>query len=217
MKRNTIVVDIVDDHKMVLGGLRDMLKSLPGIRVGNIYNSGSDLLAGLTLKEPDVLLLDIQMPDVRGDELAALISKTYPAIKIIAITGYNTKDYAKLMLDAGVSGYLLKNTDEHKLLCAIETVYNGEQYIEPSIKERLNNDARDNSVFSPLGVKPTLTRREKDMLRLILDEMTSQEIADKLGLSLRTIENHRVSLMQKLDAKNLAGIVKRCFQLRLLD
>jgi len=211
----TITVDIVDDHKMVIGGLRDMLESLPGIAVGNTYMHGSSLLKGLQKTRPDILMLDIEMPDVRGDELAALISRAYPEMKIIAITGYNTTDYTRLMLDAGVSGYLLKNTDEHKLLLAIETVYKGGQYIEPSLRDKLNNEMYGPSTFTTLHVKPALTRREKDILRFILEEMTSQEIAAKLGLSLRTIENHRVSLMQKLDAKNMAGIVKRAFQLGL--
>jgi len=211
-----ITIDIVDDHKMVVGGLRDMLKSLPGIAVGSTYEHGSALLKGLQKRQPDILLLDIQMPDVRGDELAALISRSYPVIKIIAITGYNTTDYARLMLDAGVSGYLLKNTDEYKLKLAIEVVYKGGKYIEPSIQDKLNNDLYGPSSFTPFGVKPALTRREKDILQLILEEMTSHEMAEKLGLSLRTIENHRVSLMQKLDAKNMAGIVKRAYQLGLV-
>lgn len=212
-----IIIDIVDDHKMVIGGLKDMLRTFPDITVRNTYENGKSLLLGLQREQPDILLLDIQMPDVRGDELTVLISRSYPLIKIIAVTGYNTTDYAKLMLDSGVSGYLLKNTDEHKLRLAIETVYSGKKYIEPSIQERLNNDLYGPSKFEPLGVKPTLTRREKDMLNMILDEMTSQQMADKMGLSLRTIENHRVSLMQKLDAKNMAGIVKRAFQLGLTD
>ncbi len=212
-----IIVDIVDDHKMVIGGLRDMLRTFAGIKVGHTYENGTALLQGLQQEQPDILLLDIQMPDVRGDELAGLIARSYPAVKMITITGFNTTDYAKLMLEAGVSGYLLKNTDEQKLRLAIETVYKGRQYIEPSILERLNNEQYGSGRPEPFGVAPTLTRREKDMLHMILDELTSQEMAEKMGLSLRTIENHRVSLMQKLDAKNMAGIVKRAFQLGLVE
>ncbi len=208
-----IFIDIVDDHKMVIGGLKDMLKTFSDITVRNTYSNGKELLRVLQKHQPDILLLDIQMPDVRGDELSVLISRSYPQIKIIAITGYSTADYARLMLNSGVSGYLLKNTDEHKLRLAIETVYKGAQYIEPFIQERLNNELYSSSKIDLFGVKPILTRREKDILDMILNEMTSQQMAEKMKLSLRTIENHRVSLMQKLDAKNMAGIVKRAYQL----
>lgn len=211
-----ITVDIVDDHKMVIGGLKDMLRTIPNIIVGNTYENGRTLLPGLQLSQPDILLLDIQMPDVRGDELAALLTKSYPSVKIIAVTGYNTTDYARLMLDCGVAGYLLKNTDEHKLRLAIETVYKGGQFIEPYIKDKMVNEAYGNAPLEPSRVKLSLTRREKDMLKMIMDELTSQQMAAKMGLSLRTIENHRVSLMQKLDAKNMAGIVKKAFQLGLV-
>lgn len=211
-----IKIDIVDDHKMVVNGLKDMLHSLEGMAVGCTYSQGYALLQGLQKGQPDVLLLDIQLPDVRGDELAALVSKSYPAIKIIALTGYNMTEYARLMFDEGVSGYLLKNTDEHKLRTAIETVYNGGQYIEPVIREQLQEERYRSSGTEAFGVKPNLTRREKEILHMILKEMTSQEMAAEMKLSLRTIENHRVSLMQKLDARNIAGIVKRAFQLGLV-
>jgi len=210
-----IVVDIIDDHRMVINGLRDMLASLPGIRTGNIYENGLDLLKGFGKELPDILLLDIQMPDIRGDELASLVLRSYPAVNIIVVTGYNTTDYAWLMLDTGVMGYLLKNTDEYKLRLAIETVHKGKTYIEPAIREMLDKEQREQS-SALSGLHAPLTRREKDILRLIIDEMTSQEIASRLNLSLRTVENHRVSLMQKLDAKNVAGIVKKAFQLGLV-
>lgn len=211
-----ITIDIVDDHKMVINGLKDMLHSLQGMQVGHTYNQGSALLKGLQQAQPDVLLLDIQLPDVRGDEVAALVARSYPVIKIIALTGYNMTEYAKLMFDAGVSGYLLKNTDEHKLRTAIETVYQGGTYIEPAICEQLQEERHRTSAAAPFGVKPSLTRREQDILNMILKEMTSQEMAAAMHLSLRTIENHRVSLMQKLDARNIAGIVKKAFQLGLV-
>ncbi len=211
-----IIIDIVDDHKMVIGGLKGMLMTIPGVTLGNAYENGKELLKGLQKQQPDILLLDIQMPEVMGDELAALILKSYPAIKIIAVTGYNTTNYAKLMLQAGVSGYILKNTDEFKLQQAIAAVYEGRKYIEPSIHDKLKQEQLGTGARAFSGLKPTLTRREKDMLQMIMDEMTSHQMAERMGLSLRTIENHRVSLMQKLDAKNMAGIVKRAFQLGLV-
>lgn len=212
-----IIVDIVDDHKMVINGLRDMLKSFEGIKLGRTYNSGNELLDGLLTARPDILLLDIQLPDINGDELAAVVGQAYPAVKIIAVTGFNTAAHARLMLEKGVSGYILKNTDEHKLNLAIRNVYQGGKYIDPVIQEKILNDLYGNERNRSLGYKPVLTRREKEILNLIMEELTSQQIADRLQLSLRTVENHRVSLMQKLDAKNIAGIVKRAFQLGLVQ
>lgn len=211
-----ITVDITDDHKMVINGLRDMLGSIPGMQVGQTYEEGTALLQGLQKIQPDVLLLDIQLPDVRGDELAKLITRSYPLVKIIALTGFNMAEYARLMLDAGASGYLLKNTDEHKLRVAIETVHQGGKYIEPAIHDKLNEERYGSTEKAELTVRPNLTRREKDILELILKERTSTEMAEALKLSLRTVENHRVSLMQKLDARNMAGIVKKAFQLGLV-
>lgn len=207
-----IIVDIVDDHQMIIGGLKEMIKRIPSIQLGHTYNNGVALLHGLQKQQPDVLLLDIQMPDVNGDELAALISKSYPSIKILAVTGFNTVDYAMLMLEKGALGYLLKNTDEHKLQLAIETVYKGKKYIEPSIQEKINNETQNNTSKG----KPVLSKREKDILQLLLEEYTNQQIADKLFISLRTVEYHRMSLMLKLDAKNVIGMVKKAVQLGLV-
>ncbi len=209
-----IRVDIVDDHKMVISGLTDMLRTLKGVEVGASYETGSKLLAGLQRSQPDILLMDIELTDVRGDELATLVAKSYPQVKIIAITGYNLVEYALLMIEAGVRGYLLKNTDEHKLRTAIETVYDGGRYIEPIIREKLDNETPSSEAVN-LAIKRSLTRREKDILNMILKQLTNQEIAKELNVSVRTVENHRISLMQKLDARNMAGIVIKAYELGL--
>lgn len=194
-----------------------MLKGFDGIELGHTYDTGSALLAGLAVHQPDVLLLDIQLPDMNGSELAVIIGRAYPTVKIIAVTGFNTAEHARLMLEKGVSGYLLKNTDEYKLNLAIQSVYQGNKYIDPVIQEKILQDLYGNDKDRDLGYKPVLTRREKEILNLIMEELTSQQMADRLQLSLRTVENHRVSLMQKLNAKNIAGIVKRAFQLGLVQ
>lgn len=193
-----------------------MLKGFGGIRLGYTYDNGNALLAGLTLHQPDILLLDIQLPDITGEELAVIIRRVYPMIKIIAVTGFNTAEHARLMLEKGVSGYILKNTDEYKLSQAIRNVYEGGRYIDPLVQEKILNDLYGADNTRSAGYKPVLTKREKEILNLIMEELTSQQMADRLQLSLRTVENHRVSLMQKLNAKNIAGIVKRAFQLGLV-
>ncbi len=216
-KVKDIVVDIVDDHKMVIMGLVEMINDFEGVRIGHTYHDGTSLLEGLAQQQPDILLMDVQMPDVRGDELAALVAKAYPEVRMIAITGFNTSEYARLMLEKGVLGYVLKNTDEFKLKEAIEQVHKGEQFIDPVMQGKILNDLYRNEKTKSGRQQPMLTRREKEILHMIIEEMTGQQMAESLDLSLRTIENHRVSLMQKLQAKNTAGIVKRAFQLGLVS
>jgi DNA-binding NarL/FixJ family response regulator len=210
-----IIVDIVDDHKMVLSGLKNILLSFDNIEVQHMYTGAIALLEGLKESQPDVLLLDIQMPDGNGEELISLIRKSYPLIKILVITGFDTTYYAKSMLEKGASGYLLKNTEETSLWQAIETVYEGGQYIDQAIQQKLLREVLSNQ--KELGQIPPLTRREKDILRLIMQEETSREIALKLNLSMRTVENQRVNLMQKLDVKNTVGLVKKTIEWKLLD
>jgi DNA-binding NarL/FixJ family response regulator len=212
---STIRIDIVDDHKMVLAGLKNILQGFPNIVVGNLYDNGTELIKGLKIKQPDVLLMDIQMPDVSGEELAPLINKAYPDIRILIMTGFDTTYYAKSMMEKGATGYLLKNAAEATLKEAIETVSKGAQFIDPSIKDKLLQELLQSSHIDK--AIPTLTRREKEILGLIMQEQTGQQIATALNLSLRTIENQRVNLMQKMGVKNTVGLVKKTIEWKLID
>lgn len=209
-----ITIDIADDHKMVLAGLKNILQAFPNMQVKNTYGCGIDLMKGLKKTQPDVLLLDIQMPDVSGEELAPLINKTYPDVRILVITGFDTTYYTKTMFQKGALGYLLKNTNEIILKQAIETVFKGERFLDPTMRDKLVQDVFE---VEKNTTTPTLTRREKEILKLIMQEQTSQQIADKLHLSLRTVENQRVNLMQKLEVKNAVGLVKKTIEWKLLD
>jgi DNA-binding NarL/FixJ family response regulator len=210
-----INVSIVDDHPMVLAGLQQLLGSFENINVSNTYSCGKDLLQGLKDSLPDVLILDIQLPDQNGEELTKIIRKTYPQINILAMTSIDTPILIKNMLKAGCLGYLLKNADRQSLIAAIETVYRGEQFITPAIKELLFQDML--GVRRQANARVVLTRREKEILQLIAIENTSQEIADKLFLSLRTVENHRKNMLQKFDVKNMVGLVKKSMEYGLLE
>lgn len=201
-----ISLAITDDHAIILNGLQKMLADVPNIKITGIYNNGDELLEGLTEKQPDVMLLDIQMPGKTGIELAGIITKTYKQVKIIALTNIDVTAQIKKILQQGVMGYLLKDASPATIVNAIETVHNGEQFIQEELKQQLLNS------FSQHNVKPIVTRREKEILQLIVDEFTNQEIADRLFLSLRTVENHRNNLLQKLDVKNTAGLVKVAIQ-----
>ena len=178
-------------------------------------NCGKNLLDSLTKLQPDVLLLDVQLPDITGNELARIISKKYPAIAIIALTSLDNTYYVKDMLQHGCKGYLEKTASQETILQAIEQVHQGNIYLEQKTKTELLNEVikaqKKNSNI------PVLTRREKEVLQLIVADYSNKQIADKLFLSERTIENHRFNLQQKLNVKTPVGLMKIAMQMGLIE
>jgi len=211
-----IKVGITDDHPLVVKGLQNVLSAYPHLVVSHTYATGEELLAGLRREQPDVLLLDINLPDKTGNELIRVISKKYPGIRVLALTSIDSSFHVKDMMQHGCMGYLLKNADAEMLVQAIERVYAGEEFLEPELKDRLLRSMLKIKKQAE-HIRPTLTRREKEILQLIAGEYTSQEIAQKLSLSQRTVDNHRFSLLQKLHAKNSIGLVKSALQLGLIE
>ena len=212
----SIRVAIVDDHLLALRGICSMLADYKQITVTATYTSGAALLEGLAQEQPDVLLLDVLLPDLSGKELAPVITARYPQVRMIALTSLEGPAVVKSMMQRGCLGFLLKDTTEENLVSAIEHVYRGVEFIEPTLKEYISQ----NMVHyrkSGQQVMPELTTREKEILQLIAAEYRTQEIADKLFISFRTVENHRYSIMQKLDAKNAASLVKLALQMGLLE
>jgi DNA-binding NarL/FixJ family response regulator len=201
-----IRVAIVDDQVIILNGLQKILADAPHVKIEGVYNNGDDLLEAMEKNIPDVLLLDIQMPGKSGPELAVIIAKKYPSVKMIALTNVDVISQVKQMLQKGCLGYLLKDVSPEILLKAIETVHNGEQFLKEDFKTQLLNSLSGNES------NHLITRREKEILKLIVEENTNQDIAGKLFLSLRTVENHRNNLLQKLQVKNTAGLVKVAIQ-----
>lgn len=210
-----IKVTILDDHPLVIGGLVSMLQLYSKIRIIGTYTSGPLLLESLAKNRPNILLLDIQMPEMSGHEVAAIVAKQYPDIKMIALTTIDNVHQMKNMMKSGCKGYLLKSADPHLVLEAIENVIDGKIFIDQSIQQQLLNGT--SKTRPQAGEKPQLTRREIEVLRYMVDELTSQEIADKLFLSLRTVQHHRFSVMQKLGVKNTAGAIKAALQWGLVD
>ncbi|MFA6060475.1 MAG: response regulator transcription factor [Taibaiella sp.] len=209
-----IKVAILDDQFIVLNGVQQMLQDNKDMRLSGVYQNKEELMSSIFVNTPDVLLLDIRMPNDEGDTIALYLTKHFPSIKILALTNFDTLHYVKKMLRSGVLGYLLKNTDRDTLVNAIKTVYEGNQYLEPEIKSKLLNEF--STPKHSAESLPSLTKRETEILSLIVKQYSSQEIADHLYLSLRTVENHRYNLFQKLDVKNVAGLVTKSFQLGLV-
>lgn len=210
-----ISIMITDDHPMLRNGLKGILSLEKHISVLGEYGNAAQLLGALQERQPDILLLDLQLPGTRGDEIAPQLLKQYPGMRIIILTGNNSAHNARMLLDLGVHGYLVKNTEEHLLISAIQKVYAGHTFVSPDLQERLFRMSKQ--IKSELITADDLTPREVQVLNLIADELTSQAIAEQLGLSLRTIENYRLILMQKLGAKNMIGMIKKGIQLGLID
>lgn len=198
---------IVDDHYMVIEGIRSLLQNEKGIEwAGHAMNADS-CLAFLKQKQPDVILMDINLPDKSGIDLCAEVKKRYPSVFIIGLSTFNQQSFIRRMMDNGASGYLLKNATQEELLGGIRTVMKGKLY--------LSDEAAVSLQSSSSGV-PVLTRREKEVLALIADGMTNSEIAARLYVSVATVDTHRKNLLAKFDARNIAMLVKTAVQLQLI-
>lgn len=209
-----ISVTLTDDHPVVINGIQKMLAEYDHIVICDTCRNEETLMASLSVRQPDVLLLDIQMKGKQGDELALMVSGLYPQIAILALTNLDQTFHVRNMFLNGAKGYILKTTEPYDLIHAIETVHKGIQYIDVSLREQMLQD-----MLETRAVKnniPALTKRETEILGLIANEMTSPEIAKKLFVSLSAVENHRLNLLFKLNVKNAVGLVKKAIHLGLI-
>lgn len=208
MNDNVVKVLIADDHKLVRDGIKLYLESDPSIQVVAEAGNGDEVIQLVNIYEIDLLLLDINMPGLDGAAVAEQLKKSHPDIKILALTMLNETQYVRQMLRAGAKGYLLKSCSQETLLNAIHTIMNGETYfgqdIMKSMMEAMAPRPR-NKVLRSYNVE--LTKREREVLKLITKEMTNQEIAEKLFISPRTVEVHKRNLLEKTGSKNIVGLV----------
>jgi len=207
-------IAITDDHPMVLKGIQSMLKDTKEISIVGVYSNAGETIKNIEKDEPDILLLDINLPDINGIDLCKKLKKNNELLKIIAISNFDEVSFVKRMLNNGANGYLLKNTDKLELLEAFKAVLSDEQYIQKDIQKKLLNQALGKRANNSLFTK--LTRREEEVLQGISEELTTQEISQKLFISPKTVETHRMNLMSKLGAKNSVGIIKNAIEKGLL-
>lgn len=209
-----ITIGIVDDHGIVLQGVSNMFAPKKEFSVRFAINNLTEAGKALEEEQPQVLFLDINIKGDDGLDALKIYKKKYPAMKIIMLTSFEETALVKTAIRNGADGYLLKDASEQDFLAAIDTVLKGEQYIQKSMQDLMLKEAmgqkKDNSYI------PKLTRREKEILQLIIDEKTTQEIADTLFLSVSTVETHRMNLISKLGVKNVAGLVKLTLERGLL-
>lgn len=212
----SIQLSIADDHPMVLAGLIHALQHKNNIKVLSTFTNGNALLAGLKKQQPDVLILDVLLPDCTAEELLPIISQAYPALRVLALTSIDNIARVRNLIHLGCLGYLLKNAHEETITEAIEAVYRGVPYITPDLKAQLKRNELDARKEMP-AQGDLLTRREKEILQLIVKAHTSKQIAELLFISPYTVENHRKHLFQKLDVKNVTGLVQKAIVLGLIE
>ena len=200
-------VILADDHVLIRRGIKNILKENKLLDVVGEVCNGEELLAILEHTETDLIILDISMPGMGGMEILTAIKSEYPWVKILMLTMHKTKQYFYSAMSAGANGYLLKDDSDSELLVAVEKVLSGKSYISPHISEDFADDVISmyrNDKKSPLQ---QLTKREKEILLMVVEGYTSRQMAKRLNLSQRTIDHHRASLLRKFERKNSVDLV----------
>lgn len=198
---------IVDDHPVLADGLKTLMADYKMCSNADIAVSGKECTKKLSLKDYDLIFLDINLPDVSGIDICETIHKDYPALKILALTSFSEFTCVNNMMKNGASGYVLKNAMPEEIIKGVETVMNGQIFLCHEVDMLMKKES-DKHVY--------LTRRETDLLRLITEGFTNEEIAVKLFLGSETIKSYRKNLLFKLNAKNTAALVKMALEEKLV-
>jgi DNA-binding NarL/FixJ family response regulator len=208
-------VILVDDHKLFRKGLKMLIDTLNRFEVAGEASTGIEFLDLLDQNLPDIVMLDIAMPEMDGIEAARLALLKYPDLKIITLSMFGEQDYYFKMVDAGVKGFLLKNSDFSEVKMALETVMEGGNYFSRELLMNLVNSLKN----SPEELTPDspLSDREKEIILLICKGMSTQEIADSLCLSKRTVDSHRANILLKTGCRNTASLVVYAIKEKLVE
>jgi len=206
-----IKVIIIDDHPIVLEGLKNLLSNREDITLAGYFETGKAGLQGIEQMEPDVVLLDINLPDISGMDISKQIRKKDKDIRIIALSVHNEQPVIKSMLQYGVNGYVLKNSVGQEIVLAIHKTMEGQTYLCQKTQEIMRNN-RDNGLVEI----PRITRREKEILELIGKGLTTGQIAEQLFISTHTVESHRKNLMGKFEVNNMTSVIRLATEYNLM-
>lgn len=198
---------IVDDHYMVIEGIQSLLKDEQGIDWMGHATNATSCLAFLQKQLPDVILMDINLPDVSGIELCKAVKEKYPSVFVIGLSTFNQYSLIEKMINNGASGYVLKNATREELMEAIHAVLKNKTYFSREAAQTMRKDE---------SIKIVLTRREKEVLELIADGMTNNEIAQQLFVSVTTVDTHRKNLLSKFEARNIASLIKMAVTMKFI-
>jgi len=211
-----INVLIADDHAVFRDGIDSILEDIEDITVLAHAKDGREVMEQLKKYQPEVILMDITMGDTNGIDTTKLVKAQYPAIKILVLSMHLESSYVIKMLEAGAAGYLLKDAGKAEVISAIRVVAAGNTYYSQSISTVLVQHLTQPSTKKEKKGVP-LSKRELEVLRLIAEEYTNPEIAKELFISIRTVDTHRRNLLEKLQAKNTAGLVKYAIKHKIIE
>ncbi|HEX3010050.1 MAG TPA: response regulator transcription factor [Bacteroidales bacterium] len=204
-----IDVLIVEDHPVVVEGMKKLLLDSGLTKLCVTASNGNEALTYLQNFSPDIVLLDINLPDVNGIDLCKTMMHRYPGLKILAISSFSQRSYILRMIESGSMGYVLKNSSEEEIIAAINDVIAGKKHLGFEVNEILKQDKADGG--------PILSRRETEVLKFIADGFTNQEIADKMFISPLTVDSHRKNLLMKMNARNTAALIKIAISKGLIE
>ena len=199
-----IRVLITDDHEMIRNGLVSLLRSEPEIHVVETAQDGQQAVEVCSKREIDVVLMDLMMPNMGGVEATKTIRNQNPQTKILAVTINDEPRFIKEVLQAGASGYILKHSTKEEIVQAIKNVADNKQHFSNEVLSKISTEFAQGSKTSA----PMLTKKEEEVLKLIAQEFTNQEISEKLECGIRTVDTHKRNLIKKLEVKNVVGLVK---------
>ncbi|HEU5364784.1 MAG TPA: response regulator transcription factor [Hanamia sp.] len=202
-----IKVFIIDDHPMIVAGLNSLLGQLENIVVAGAVSNAFDAIPFLKKNKIEVILLDINLPDISGIDLCKKIHLEFPEIKILGISTFSERSYISRMIENGASGYLIKSASAEEIAEAIDTVLHNKMYLSISLEH----------LTKPLSISssdnlPALTKREKEILQLISEGLTNNQIAEKIFISPLTVDSHLKNLLTKLNVNNTASLIKLAVQ-----
>jgi DNA-binding NarL/FixJ family response regulator len=208
-------VFVVDDHQIFLDGIISLLEDEPHIKIAGTAQNGREVIERIKGLNVDVILMDINMPEMDGIEATKIIRKTNPDIKILMLTMHSEPRFIKECLEIGAKGYVLKNISKDDLLKAIDTVQQDKPYLDQDVQEKLitsisNSEEEDDRNYDELAAQ--ITPRELEILQLIALGLTSQDIASKLFISKNTVETHRKNMLAKLNVNNTAALLKIAYK-----
>ena len=217
---NKINIVLADDHVLVRKGIRAMLETDTDIQVVGEANNGTEALEAAKKLRPDILVLDIRMPEMNGLEAAARLEQFSPHTKAVILSMHDSEEYVLQALDSGAYGYLLKDTDKSEFVKALRQVHSGTKYFSGAVSNVLANRILDARPFvSKSSVEEDeyhLTKREKEILRMVIDGKHNKDIAEASGKSIRTIETHRFNIMKKLGVNNAIDMVNKAIKENLV-
>ncbi len=216
MKKIKII--LADDHQLFRDGIKSLLSYENYIEIIGEVANGNDLLKFLEKKTPNIIICDISMPEKNGIEVSKIISEKYPQVNVLILSMYINKEYIIDAIEAGVKGYLPKDTSREELLEAIKKISDGKDYFVKEIAQiALRNYIEKSNEKRNLNLpKDILTDRELEVVRLVAEGFMNKEIADKLNISIRTVDNHKAHILQKLNLKSSIDIVKYAIKNELI-